>query len=73
MIHPKPNADIIEGIEILLNLRRTEKYWNENFGYNNRQKMKYWQEKADKWLLDNLEPPEPTENATKQIPSPVAE
>ncbi len=69
----KISANFHEGVEIFQNLRRCEKIWNEHFGFNNRQKMKYWQEKADKWLLDNLEPPEPAENAAKLNHSPITE
>lgn len=36
----------------LHNLRFFTKYWNEHGGYAARERMKYWQDKADK-LLDS--------------------
>lgn len=37
----------------LHNLRFFTKYWNEHGGYQARQRMKFWQEKADD-LLDGM-------------------
>lgn len=42
--------------QILFNLRHYEKIWKEFGGFNNRKNVKYWQDKADKWLELNEKP-----------------
>ena len=39
---------------ILINLRNTTDFWNTKFGGSNREKMVYWEKKADEWINNNI-------------------
>ena len=39
---------------IIMNLRKYTKYWGEHFGHNNRKNKKYWEEKSDEWIENNV-------------------
>ncbi len=41
--------------EIMTRLRYHTKYWQDYYGAINRNKMHYWEVKADEWIVTNLE------------------
>jgi hypothetical protein len=50
-----PTIPMLEELAAIMhNLRLAEKKFNDVFGHENRQKVKYWQEKADLWLANNV-------------------
>ncbi len=48
------NAKIFEIAEIIYKLRLHTKYWQKHYGSDNRRTMKYWEDKADKWIEDSI-------------------
>ena len=48
------SSDIIETLReslwILFKLRHHSKKWKDNYGFQNRDRMNYWEEKADEFL-----------------------
>jgi hypothetical protein len=51
-----PVQDLTDLSHIMLNLRHYSALFNEKFGWDNRVKKKYWEEKADRWLEQHTKP-----------------
>lgn len=51
-----PFKDLKELAHISYHLRRSSIRWHEHFGSMNRDRMRYWEEKMDKWIADHLKP-----------------
>lgn len=47
-------TELLKLAQIVINLRKTTKHWQEHFGAINRNKMKFWEEKADEWISKNV-------------------
>lgn len=45
---------LIELAYIMQNLRRSQNYFKEHYGYVNRQAQKYWEDKADAWIKQHI-------------------
>jgi len=43
-----------ELVHILLNLRHHTKVWDEKFGFDNRNKKRHWEQKADRWIAEHM-------------------
>ncbi len=35
-------------------MRRSQKYFNEHFGHANRLAKKWWEDKADAWIIQHI-------------------